>query len=162
MQPDKSPGPDGFQALFYQHCWEFIGDEVWEVVEDFRRKRRMLKQLNYTHISLIRKKDMVTTFADVRPIALCNTLYKIISKTMANRLKTFLAKLISQEQTGFVPRREISEGIIIANEVIHSAQTQRSKAMMLKLDIKKAYDRLSWRFLMKILQAYGFTNDWLD
>ena len=162
LNPDKSPGPDGFQAFFYQKCWDIIGTELWEAIEASRRGGSILAEINYSFFTLIPKKSDPTTPGDYRPIALCNTIYKIFAKILANRLKPLLSKVISEEQTGFVPGRSILDGIITIQETIHSAQKTKKACMFMKLDIQKAYDMVDWRFLCKTLEAFGFAHQWIN
>lgn len=162
MQPEKAPGPDGFPAGFFQKCWHFLGKEVWEAIEDSRWHKRVLKEANNTLLTLIPKKEKPEQWEDFCPISLCNTIYKILAKVVANRLKNILPFIISEEQTGFLPERSILDGIIIAQEVIHSIQKMHKSAMLLKIDIRKAYDRVNWRFLFKVMEAFGFQKGWLD
>ena len=79
-----------------------------------------------------------------RPIDLCNLVYKIISKVNASRLKNLLPSLIYLEQSGFVEGCQILDGVILVHEVLHSLQSSRQPGMLIKLDISKAYDKLSW------------------
>jgi hypothetical protein len=103
MMPNgKAPGPDGFTVEFFKACWEVVKHDVYRVVEDSRRSTSILKALNATMITLIPKENEARTPDQYRPIALCNVVYKIISKVIANRLKPLLPTLISQEQAGFV------------------------------------------------------------
>lgn len=88
---------------------------------------------------------------DFRPISLCNALYKILSKTMVNRLKPLLDRIILAEQHGFFPGREIVDNILLAGESIHSLHSEKKKGMIVKLDVSKAYDRVCWPFLSTIL-----------
>eukprot|EP00253_Pinus_taeda_P024058 PITA_24058 len=81
MPNEKAPGPDGFTINFYKACREIVKWDVWKVVEDSRRLVSILKALNSTFLALIPKEEDATTPAKFRPIALCNVLYKIISKT---------------------------------------------------------------------------------
>ena len=91
-----------------------------------------------------------------RPIALCNVIYKIISKVIANLLKPLLPKLICPEQLGFVEGRQILDGVILVHEVIHSLKSTQKLGMLIKLDIETAYDKFNWQFMGKMLEAYGF------
>ena len=100
----------------------------------------MLMSLNATFLALIPKIDGANRLDQFRPIALCNVTYKIITKLIAERLKPFLANLISEEQGGFVGGRQILDGVVIASEAIHSMATSKEKAMFIKLDLDKAYD----------------------
>ena len=79
---------------------------------------------------------------EISKIVLCNTIYKIITKALVNRLKKLLPKLISEHQTRFVPRRSILDGISIIQEMIHSANKNKEACMLFKLDIQKAYDKV--------------------
>jgi hypothetical protein len=97
MPNGKSQGPDGFTMEFFKSCWEFIKHEVYRVVEDTRRSYSILKALNATMITLIPKENEAKTPDHYRPIALCNVVYKIISKVIENILKPLLSTLVSQE-----------------------------------------------------------------
>lgn len=162
LHPDKAPGPDGFQAGFFQKCWHFVGVEVWQVVEATRNSRALLSEINNTFFTLIPKKNESMEPGDFRPISLCNTIYKILSKCLANRLKTLLSRIISEEQMGFVPNKLILDGIIIAQEIVHTAQITKEPSMLMKIDIQKAYDKVDWRFLCKCMEAFGFSKQWIN
>ena len=99
-----------------------------------------------------------------RPIALCNVVYKIISKILAFRLKTMLPKFISPWQGAFVPRRLIEDNSIIAFEVINAMKKSKGKLgyIALKMDMEKAYDRMEWSFLLKIMEILGFNAQWIS
>lgn len=144
MGPLKLPSPDGLPAAFYHEHWSSVGDEVCNVVLNFLNSG-VFNEVNHTYIALIRKiKDPIKA-SDFRPISLCNVLYKIISKPLANRLKLILLDIISPNQRAFVPARLIFDNITAAYETMHSMQTQMwSKIgyMALKLDMSKVYDRV--------------------
>lgn len=103
----------------------------------------ILPSLNSTFLALIPKGDESNTPNKYRPIALCNVIYKLISKVLANRLKPLLPLLISPEQTGYVEGRQIMDGMILSNEVIHSLKLLKKPGMIIKLDLSKAFDKLS-------------------
>jgi len=90
-------------------------------------------------------------------MALCNVLYKIISKLMADRLKSVLPSIIYQEQIGYVEGRQITDSIILTEELLHSLKAKRSPGMLIQLDLSKAFDRISWQYMKVILQAFGFS-----
>eukprot|EP00253_Pinus_taeda_P008521 PITA_08521 len=116
----KAPGPDGFTINFYKACWEIIKIEVWEVVEDSWRSSSILKSLNSTFLALIPKEEEANTPLKFQPIALCNVLYNIISKDIANRLKPILPGIISEEQSGYVEGIQIMDNILLAQEMSHT------------------------------------------
>jgi hypothetical protein len=102
---------------------------------------------------------------ELRPISLCNVLYKIVSKVLANRLKLILPEIIAPNQSAFVPGRLITDNILLAYEVTHFMQNKRCGAdgfAALKLDMSKAYDRVEWNFLEKMMIRLGFAKKWID
>ena len=87
----------------------------------------MLREINHSFIVLIPKGNNATMVSQFRPINLCNVLYKIISKLLANRLKLVLPKIISPWQTTFIPRRKIQENTFLAQEIIHDMKKKSGK-----------------------------------
>lgn len=102
LKEGKAPRPDGFTSNFFHNFWELIKLEVWQIVEESRTMRWMLPAMNATFIALIPKEAHSNTPDKFRPIALCNIIYKIVSKIVASRLKPLLPLLISPEQSGYV------------------------------------------------------------
>ena len=95
MGPTKAPRPDGMNALFYQKFWHVVGNNVVLAVLDFLNNGNMLPDINHTNIVLIPKVKNPERMSEFRPISLCNVIYKIISKVLANRLKQVLPQIIS-------------------------------------------------------------------
>ncbi|KAM1060770.1 hypothetical protein ACFX2B_025119 [Malus domestica] len=145
MYPTKSPGPDGFNAGFFQHHWETVGCVVIGMVKTFFQSDCLLKELNHTNIVLIPKVDNPRKMTQFQPISLCNVVYKIISKVLTNRLKKVISKVISLNQSAFVAGRQISDNILLVHELLHSIKQGNEDGinhMALKLDMAKAYDRV--------------------
>ncbi|WCJ31387.1 RNA binding RNA-directed DNA polymerase [Euphorbia peplus] len=144
MSPWKAPGIDGMHAGVYQRHWSIMRPTVCSFIKKTFREGIFDDELNRTLIVLIPKKSKPDSFGDLRPISLCNVLYKIITKIIANMLKPHMPKLVQPQQTSFVAGRNITENIMIAQEAIHSMskKTGRSGWMALKVDLEKAYDRL--------------------
>ncbi|MCH80176.1 hypothetical protein A2U01_0000939, partial [Trifolium medium] len=165
MHPDKSPGPDGFNPAFYQHFWHLCGDDIFAAVKVWLDRGFFPTSLNETNICLIPKCDNPSSMKELRPIALCNVLYKIVSKLLANRLKMCLDKCISEEQSAFVEGRSILDNALIAMEIIHALK-RRTRGMKgelaLKIDISKAYDKVDWGFLKGMLLRLGFSDKWVQ
>lgn len=109
LKAGKAPGLDGFTSNLFHNLWELIKLEVWQVVEESRTLRWMFPGLNATFIALIPKEAQPNTPNKYRPIAFCNTIYKIVSKIIASRLKLFLPLIILPEKSGYVEGRQINE-----------------------------------------------------
>uniref|UniRef100_A0A8R7PBK5 Reverse transcriptase domain-containing protein n=1 Tax=Triticum urartu TaxID=4572 RepID=A0A8R7PBK5_TRIUA len=103
MAPAKAPGADGFHAGFYQHHWSLIKEDVTRSVLNFLNGRHMPEAINKTVIVLIPKVKNPRNITQYRPISLCNVIYKICSKVLANRLREILDEIIAEEQSAFVP-----------------------------------------------------------
>jgi retron-type reverse transcriptase len=93
-----------------------------------------------------------------RPISLCNLCYKLISKIIATRIKPFLSRILSIRTIGFLKGRQILDAIGTAQECLHNIKTKKSKALILKLDLKKAFDCIDWDFLRLVLAQTGFNH----
>lgn len=161
MKPDKSPGPDGMSPGFYQKHWHILGDDIVDIVKRFFETGCIEQQLQGTNIVLIPKKKNPSLMTELRPISLCNVVYKIISKVLANRLKLIMDLIISDTQSAFIPNRLITDNIMVAYEVMHFMKRKnkgRQGWMALKLDMSKAYDRVEWDFLEAILHKLGFED----
>lgn len=150
MHPDKSPRPDGLNPAFYQHFWELYGKDIFLACCYWLEVGNFPLSLNDTNIVLIPKIDNPTSMRDMRPISLCNVLYKILAKVLTNRLKKVLSKCISEERSAFVEGRSILDNVLTAFEIIHHMKYKTKGAkgeVALKIDINKAYDRVDWGFL---------------
>lgn len=158
MHPTKAPGSDGTPALFYKKFWHIVGDNVTDLVLQILNGKKDPKEINHTLIVFIPKIKKPTHTSHFRPISLCNVLFKLVTKVIANRLKLVLPDIVLENQSAFVPHRLITDNALVAFECFHHMKTNRSKTgtMALKLDISKAYDRIDWHFLERTLTNFGF------
>eukprot|EP00253_Pinus_taeda_P010150 PITA_10150 len=120
FKKDKSPGPDGWTIEFYLAFFDVLGQDLLGVVEESRTTGSIYHAINSTFIALIPKFDSHESFDDYRPISLCNCLYKIISKTIANHIRPILSRSIAPQQFAFLESRQIHEAIGLAQEAMHS------------------------------------------
>ena len=163
MHPDKSPGPDRMKPGFYQDYWDIVGGHVIDACLKVLNDGVLPAAWNGTHIVLIKVSPRMMT--DLRPIALYNVLYKVVAKTLANRLKSILPNIISKSQSAFIPGRLITDNIMIAFEICHHIKRKRlgkSGVVAMKTNMSKAYDILEWNFLQEIMQKLGFHSKWIN
>ncbi|XP_074328485.1 uncharacterized protein LOC141666397 [Apium graveolens] len=142
-----------------------MGNEVYICCKDWLEGNPFPASLNNTNVVLIPKKGDAASMKDYRPIALCNVLYKIMAKVLANRLKVVLPALISENQSAFVPDRNITDNVVVAFEVIHHMRNKtggQEGEIALKLDVSKAYDRVNWKYLQSRMVSLGFCKQWID
>ncbi|CAA7045965.1 unnamed protein product [Microthlaspi erraticum] len=164
MHPEKTPGPDGMTALFYQKFWDILKQDITRMVNEFLAEGTIVPGINETNICLIPKKEKPQEMSQFRPISLCNVSYKIISKLLCQRLKRILPKFISETQSAFVAGRQITDNILIAQELFHALRTNpggRNKRMAIKTDMSKAYDRVEWDFIEAVMRKMGFAETWI-
>ena len=164
MYPTSTPGPDKMPPIFYQNFWPKVRPVVLKTVLDFLNLGITPLHFNETHIVLIPKIKEPKRVTDFRPISLCNVAYKIASKTIANRLKQVLPQLVCENQSAFVAERLITDNVLVAAETMfHISQKRKGLVgeMALKLDMSKAYNRVEWTCLKRIMQKMGFAEKWV-
>ncbi|KAG7532469.1 Zinc finger PMZ-type [Arabidopsis thaliana x Arabidopsis arenosa] len=141
MPLNKTPGPDGFSVEFFKSTWSIIGQDLITVVLKFFQDSFIPTALNSTSLVLIPKRPGSEELKDFRPISCLNTVYKIISRLLTNRLKPILPDLILPNQTAFVKDRLLLENVLLASEVMQGYHLNSRKARItLKVDIAKAFD----------------------
>jgi hypothetical protein len=126
FKKERSPGPDGWTTEFFIFFFDLMGEDLLEMVEDSRKKGQLFGGLNSNFLALIPKVSKSGSFDDFRPISLCNLIYKLISKILANRIKPILSKCLSSEQLGFLKGRRIQDAIGSAHETLHSIKKRKS------------------------------------
>ncbi|KAK3189547.1 hypothetical protein Dsin_029108 [Dipteronia sinensis] len=157
LHPNKAHGPDGFNAHFFKITRDIVGEDVISVVQEFFRSGLLLKELNATILALVPKVPNPSRMKDFRPISCCNTLYKIIAKIIANRIKHCLPDIISPSQSAFVADRCIGDNILLVQELMRNYNKDaRCPRLALKVDLIKAFDMVDWGFLLETLVAVHF------
>jgi len=156
----KGPGLDGLHAGFFQRFWLIVGDSVREKVKRVFSSGIISDYMNQTLITLIPNCRSLESLSNYRPISFYNTIYKIVTKIIVNRIYPFLSELISPLQVVFVPKRKGLDNAITVQELIHTMSKKKGRigVMAIKLELEKAYDRLEWSFIRDTLKLFNFPD----
>ena len=163
MPSDKAPGPDGFTGRFYKTCWPIIKEDIMAAISAiWSRKLVNFGTLNSAYITLLPKKEDADQPKDFRPISLVHSFAKLVTKLLANRLAPKLQEMVSPVQSAFIKGRFIQDNFMLVQQTARYLHQQKEPRILLKLDISKAFDSVSWPFLLEILQHLGFGQIWRD
>ena len=165
IHPTKALGPDGMSTLFYQKYWNIVGNGITNMVLNVLNNNVSVVKLNKTNISLIPKTNSPKKMTDFHPISLCNVVYKLISKTLANRLKALLTHIVTENQSAFTSDRLITDNMIVAFELMHFLNHKsagKEGFMAAKLDMSKAFNRVEWCFIQGVMERMGFSTRWIN
>jgi hypothetical protein len=145
MPSDKAPGPDGFSGLFFKLCWDIIADDVMLALNHLSSGHcQSFGCMNSSMMILLPKTEAPSDIKDYRPISLLHGFSKIFTKLLATRLAPLLPGLISHAQTAFITGRTIHENFKLVRNIDRFLHRKKEAAAMLKIDISKAFDTLSW------------------
>ncbi|KAM0822585.1 hypothetical protein ACQ4PT_071403 [Festuca glaucescens] len=159
LHPSKAPGPDGYTACFYRHCWGIIKSDVMEAFKQFEMMAcNKLHLLNEATLILIPKKPDASEPKDFRPISLVCSFSKLLLKVLARRLQPRMAELVRPCQSAFVRGRTIHDNFTYIRGLARIFTQKKIPALFLKLDLQKAFDSISWPFLIEVLRAKGFSD----
>jgi hypothetical protein len=128
-----------------------VKQDVMNFLNEFHVNAFLPKAFRSSFLTLIPKKDHPQELVDYRPICLIGSMYKILSKLLANRLKRVMGKLISKCQSAFLPNRQILDGVVVLNELIDLAKRRKDKCLLFKVDFERAYDTVSWQCLERMM-----------
>ena len=153
---NKSPGPDCLPTEFYKAFADMISGELTEVFNEAIDMGMLPDRMLEGEIALLYKKKDPRDIRNYRPITLLNADYKIVAKVMGERLKQTLDSIISPPQTGFVPKRQITDNTHLLKLVQAYLDETDEEGIMVFLDCEKAFDRCSWDYLHKSMHALGY------
>ncbi|KAL4348632.1 hypothetical protein GQ457_17G001490 [Hibiscus cannabinus] len=153
---NKAPGPDGYTSWFFRRAWDIVGADFTAAVRYFFTSSTLLPAFNATSITLVPKIANACSAKDYRPISCCSVIYKAITKILVERLNVVLPSLISPIQSAFIKGRSIVDNTLLVQELVKGyGRSMISPRCALKVDLQKAFDSLSWDFLVKVLEAIG-------
>ena len=148
LKNNKTPGPDGYTAEFLKKFWDALGDFCYEaIIESLDRGFLTDTQTRGIITCLPKQGKTRDALQNWRPISLLNTLYKLLSITITNRLRTVLPKLIHEDQKGFMANRSITDNTRLMMDVVLEMERRYESGLILLVDYEKAFDSLSWGFI---------------
>ena len=158
---DKSPGPDGLNFKFIKKFWKIIKPDILRFLDGFYVNGIFPKGGNASFIALIPKVPDPQQLSEYRPISLIGCIYKIVSKILARRLKKVMSSIIDERQSAFIEGRHLLHGVLVANEVVEEAKRKQKSCIVFKVDYEKAYDFVSWQFLIYMMRRMDFNPRWI-
>ncbi|KAL2938255.1 LINE-1 retrotransposable element ORF2 protein [Bienertia sinuspersici] len=159
---NKAPGLDGYNSCFFKEAWSVVGQDVIRAVREFFASGKLLKEVSVTTLTMVPKVQTPNNVGDYRPIACCSTIYKCISKLLCSKLRAILPDIISPNQGAFVTGRSIMHNALICQDMMRFYRpSQIQDCCMFKLDVKKAYDTVSWGFMNDIMTELGFPEHFI-
>lgn len=157
MKNNKSPGTDGFSAEFFKFFFIDLKCFIKRAINEGYREGKLSITQRQGLITCLPKGDKPKQFMkNWRPITLLNVIYKLASGCIAERIKSILTKLISEDQTGFLSGRYIGENTRLMYDIIHLTDTLDIPGLLLIVDFEKAFDSISWNFIMQVLNFFNF------
>nr|GEV54877.1 zinc finger CCCH domain-containing protein 34-like [Tanacetum cinerariifolium] len=143
---NKSPGPDGYTFEFFRRYWSLIAPDFCSAVDYFFDSGYFPKGSNASFIALIPKVTDAKFVTDFRPMSLIGSVYKVITKILANQMAVVISDLVSDTQSAFVANRQILDGPFVLNELLAWCKRKKKQALIFKVDFPKAYDSVHWDY----------------
>lgn len=145
--------PDGHPCEYYKAFSATLVPHMARLFNSFIRDEEILRDIQSSFLTLIPKTDKDHILSgNYRPIALLNSVLKILMKWLSLRLNEILPSLIQKDQVGLVHWRQAGNNTSIIDNIIDIANQQKMHAPLLSLDAEKAFGRLSWPFFFTTLE----------
>ncbi len=162
MSNNKSPGSDGLPVEFYKFFWKDLGDILLQNLNNgYETGRLSITQRQGIVTSLPKPGKPREFLKNWTPITLLNVDYEILSGVLALRMRNVVGDLISSDQKGFLKGRYIGENTRLVYDVMNYLKEQNKNRMLLLIDFEKAFDTLSWKYILQVLESYGFGQSFI-
>ena len=156
---EKVPGPDGLTVEFYNCFWDLLGPKCVEVANKCFEDEELTETMKCSVTRILFKKGDRKNLKNWRPISLLNVDYKIVSKVLSFRLCKVLDSIIDPDQTCSVPGRTIASNLHTLRDILDYIERTDETGILISLDQGKAFDRVNRKFLLDLLEKYGFGSD---
>ncbi|MCO5550845.1 hypothetical protein L7F22_004338 [Adiantum nelumboides] len=156
MKKEKTPGLDGIQAEVLQELIKYAGQDLCDLLNHWRREGTIQPEFNQGLIKLIPKGQDKMEVKNYRPLTMLNTMYTVMAKALALRVRTVVSQVVHPKQFGFVQGRSIHEAMVNVITAIDWATEQEDEYIMINMDLEKAYDRVSWEYILVVIDRMGF------
>jgi hypothetical protein len=163
LPPDKVPGPDGFMTQFFQVMWPVIRHNVMSTFDAlWRLDMRHWHNTDDALMVLLPKSIDAETMSDYWPITLIHSIGKLIAKVLVNKHAPRLSELVHVSQNAFIEGRFIHDSFKLIQASTKQLHARKVPSLLLKVDIARAFDLVSWPFLLQIMQVVDFSSGWRD
>ena len=152
---NKTPGNDGLSVEFYKQFWCWIGKPMVQCFNRAFTKGELSTSQRQAVITVLDKGKDRSLIKNWRPISLLNVDYEKLSKTLANRLKVVLPKLIHHNQVGFITGRNIAENLRAISDIFDYTKDFNVPGILISVDFHKAFDSLTHTFLYAVLEKFN-------
>ena len=161
LHSDKSPGPDGLSLEIFRICFEELKVAFLDMIIEVRYQETLSDSQKQASIVTLPKQGDLTLLKNWRPLSMLNTDYKILTKMLSNRLAKVLPIIIHEDHTCSVKGRVIQENLSIIRDIIYYANKTKDNIALVSLDQMKAFDKVDWNFLERILKKFNFGPDFI-
>jgi hypothetical protein len=133
---------------FFQHIYNIAGGDF--------------ASLNRAFVCLLPKATNAARVSEFRPISLIHSIAKLFAKVLARRLSPVIGRMVYPAQSAFLKGRTLHDNFVYVRNTARALHRKKKAALLLKIDFAKAFDSVSWEFLLELLQRLGFSARWRD
>lgn len=163
LNANKAPGTDGIPPEYYRMFWHLLARYYCQSLDYSIQNGRMTDSQKRGIITLVPKKDVDRRrINNWRPITLRNADYKIYTKALALRIQRVIVRLVTKNQTGFLPGRFIGDSVRAAEDALEIIQEEHPGGMLVALDFNRAFDSVRWSLIMQAIQILNFGEAFID